>query len=81
MGIAFSPPRFEFEPIRRNRSKVYEEVAEQIERRILEQLQPGDLLPPERELVSMFGVSRSSVRDAIRRLELMGLVEPRQGEP
>jgi GntR family transcriptional repressor for pyruvate dehydrogenase complex len=42
-------------------------------------MKPGDLLPPERQLVQMLGVSRSSVRDAIRSLELKGLLEPRQG--
>ena len=46
---------------------------------ITEELKPGDLLPPERELVQMLGVSRGSVRDAIRSLELIGLLEPRQG--
>jgi GntR family transcriptional regulator, transcriptional repressor for pyruvate dehydrogenase complex len=61
------------------RSKVYQEVARQLERRITEELKPGDLLPPERELVRMLGVSRDSVRNAIRTLELMGLLEPRQG--
>lgn len=66
-----------FEAIRRN--KVYEEVARQIESLILEKLKPGDKLPPERELAELFAVSRSSVRDAIRSLELSGLVEPRQG--
>jgi len=67
----------EFESIRRN--KVYAEVARQIEGLILKKLHPGDKLPPERELAEMFSVSRSSIRDAIRSLELMGLVEPRQG--
>ncbi len=43
-------------------------------------MKPGDKLPPERELAAMFQVSRSSVRDAIRALQLVGLVEPRQGE-
>jgi len=69
----------EFEAVRK--TKLYEEVARQIERLILEGgLKPGDKLPPERELAETFEVSRSSVRDAIRTLELMGLVEPRQGE-
>src|SRR5713101_3045073 len=68
----------DFEVIRRN--KVYEEVARQIERLILKKLRPGDKLPSERELAELLGVSRSSVRDAIRSLELVGLVEPRQGE-
>lgn len=67
----------EFEAIRRN--KVYEEVARQLERIILKKLHPGDKLPSERELAESLGVSRSSIRDAIRSLELMGLVEPRQG--
>jgi GntR family transcriptional repressor for pyruvate dehydrogenase complex len=67
----------DFEAIRKNR--VHEEVARQIEALILEKLRPGDKLPAERELAEMLGVSRSSIRDAIRRLELMGLVEPRQG--
>ena len=71
------PARIEFELIPRN--KVYHEVARQLERHITEDLKPGDLLPPERELVQMLGVSRGSVRDAIRSLELMGLLEPRQG--
>src|SRR5208337_705359 len=56
-----------------------EEVARQIERLILKKLKPGDKLPSERELAEMLQVSRSSIRDAIRSLELMGLVEPRQG--
>ena len=72
-----SPVKIGFEAI--PRSKVYQEVAKQLERRITEEMKPGDLLPPERELVRMLGVSRSSVRDAIRSLELMGLLEPRQG--
>jgi GntR family transcriptional repressor for pyruvate dehydrogenase complex len=67
----------EFEAIRKNR--VHEEVAKQIERLIVQKLQPGDKLPGERELAEMLGVSRSSIRDAIRRLEIVGLVEPRQG--
>jgi len=66
-----------FEIIRRN--KVYEDVARQIERLILKKLRPGDKLPSERELAETLAVSRSSIRDAIRSLELMGMVEPRQG--
>ena len=72
-----TPVKSDFEVVRRN--KVYEEVAKQIEHLILEKLQPGDKLPSERELAEMLQVSRSSIRDAIRSLELTGLVEPRQG--
>jgi GntR family transcriptional regulator, transcriptional repressor for pyruvate dehydrogenase complex len=68
-----------FEAVRK--TKVYEKVAQQIQRMILDGLlKPGDKLPPERELAETFQVSRSSLRDAIRTLELIGLVEPRQGE-
>ncbi|MGP0096033.1 MAG: FadR/GntR family transcriptional regulator [Terriglobales bacterium] len=70
-------PRTGFEAIPRN--KVYQAVAKQLERHIAEHLKPGDRLPPERQLVQMLCVSRGSVRDAIRSLELMGLLEPRQG--
>jgi len=72
-----TPVKSDFEIVRKN--KVYEEVARQIERLILKKLKPGDKLPSERELAEMLQVSRSSIRDAIRGLELMGLVEPRQG--
>src|SRR5207249_12011936 len=67
-----------FETVRKVRR--YEQVAEQIRRMISEgALKPGDLLPPERELVAKLGVGRSSNRDAVRTLEVMGILEPRQG--
>ena len=59
--------------------KVREEVAKQIERLILKRLKPGDKLPSQGELAEMLQVSRGSIRDAIRDLELMGLIERRQG--
>lgn len=63
------------------RPRVYQEVADRIQRMIASgHLRPGDRLPPERELAEQFGVSRTSVRDAIRVLELLGQVEARQGE-
>lgn len=42
-------------------------------------LSTGDRLPPERELATTFGVSRVTVRDALRALEVMGLIEIRVG--
>jgi len=69
----------EFEAVRR--TKVYEQAAQQLQRMIRDGLiKPGEKLPAERELAEMLQVSRGSLRDAIRTLELMGLVEPRQGE-
>jgi GntR family transcriptional repressor for pyruvate dehydrogenase complex len=62
------------------KARRYEQVAEQIQRLIIRGvLKPGDRLPPERELTRKFGVARSSIRDAIRTLEAMGILEPRQG--
>ncbi|MBI4278995.1 MAG: FadR family transcriptional regulator [Armatimonadetes bacterium] len=71
--------RTDLEPIKRTR--VYEEVAARIRRQIADGvLRPGDYLPSERDLAERLGVSRTSVRDAIRTLELLGIVEPRPGE-
>lgn len=66
------------EPVRR--SRIYEHIVEQIQGLIGEgKLRPGDQLPPERVLAEMFQVSRTSVREALRALELSGLIEGRQG--
>jgi len=73
------PVQADLEPVRK--TKIYAEVAAQIHHLIAEgRLKPGDRLPAERELAEVFGVSRTSVRDAIRVLETRGLVEPRHGE-
>jgi GntR family transcriptional regulator, transcriptional repressor for pyruvate dehydrogenase complex len=60
--------------------RVYEQIVAHIERAIFERrLQQGDKLPPERQLTQQFGASRVAVREALRTLELRGLVEVRQG--
>ena len=66
------------EPIRR--SRLYQGIVEQIEG-LLERgdIRPGDQLPPERQLADQFQVSRASVREALRTLELLGIVETRPG--
>ncbi|KPL61050.1 hypothetical protein AM506_04060 [Rossellomorea vietnamensis] len=43
-------------------------------------LKPGDKIPSERELSERLNVGRSSVREALRALELLGLIETRRGE-
>lgn len=44
------------------------------------ELKPGDKLPPEPQLMSQFGVGRSSIREAIGALELIGLLAVRPGD-
>lgn len=44
-----------------------------------EHVAPGDRLPPERELAAQLGVSRSSLREGLRRLSDLGIIESRQG--
>ncbi len=61
--------------------KVYLETFEKIRKIIQERnLQPGDRLPSERELTDLLHVGRSSVREALRAMELLGLIETRRGE-
>ncbi|MFD2446318.1 FadR/GntR family transcriptional regulator [Bacillus sp. CGMCC 1.16607] len=62
-------------------SKVYIEIVKQLRMLISkEKLKPGDKLPSERELSERLNVGRSSVREALRALELLGLIETRRGE-
>ena len=68
-----------FQPCRRRR--IHEDVAEQLRNAILDGRFPaGAKLPPERELAGEFGVNRTSVREAIKVLEGLGLVSVRQGD-
>ena len=62
------------------RRRVYQDIVGQIQELIQEGvLKPGDRLPPERELAERLQVSRSSLREAMRALELQGLVVSRPG--
>jgi GntR family transcriptional repressor for pyruvate dehydrogenase complex len=66
------------EPIRR--VKLYEEVAARIRDLIADgELRPGQTLPSERKLAEQFKVGRAVIREAIRQLEVSGLVESRHG--
>jgi GntR family transcriptional regulator, transcriptional repressor for pyruvate dehydrogenase complex len=61
-------------------SRVSGAIVDQIRSLIMDgELAPGDRLPPERELAEQFDVSRVSVRDALRVLEVLGLVVIRVG--
>jgi DNA-binding FadR family transcriptional regulator len=62
-------------------SKVYLEIVQKIRSILAEDgLGAGDRLPSERELSARLNVGRSSVREALRALELVGLIETRRGE-
>jgi GntR family transcriptional regulator, transcriptional repressor for pyruvate dehydrogenase complex len=62
------------------RSKLRDVVADRLKRFILEGgLNPGDRLPTEAELATRFGISRSSLREATKSLEFLGIVEARPG--
>jgi GntR family transcriptional regulator, transcriptional repressor for pyruvate dehydrogenase complex len=58
-------------------ASIMDQVVQQIQQG---DLKPGDRLPSERQLIEMLGVSRSSVREALQGLTVMGLVETRPGQ-
>jgi GntR family transcriptional repressor for pyruvate dehydrogenase complex len=73
------PTLTNIDPIRR------EPVATQVARRLVEvilsgQIEPGTRMPSERKLAETFGVGRSAMREALKALSLIGLVEVRQGD-
>ena len=68
-----------FTPIKSK--KVYQHVIEQIQEMVMDgTLKTGDQLPAERDLAETLGVSRTSIREALRALEIIGTIESRQGE-
>jgi GntR family transcriptional regulator, transcriptional repressor for pyruvate dehydrogenase complex len=63
------------------KQRVAEEIAEQLRTLILGgQYPPGSKLPPERELSKRLRVNRASLREALKKLEHLGLVRIRQGD-
>lgn len=66
--------------MRERAEKTYEKVVDYIQGEIRKgNLQRGERLPPERELAEALGVSRNSVREALRTLSLLGFVSSVQG--
>lgn len=72
-----SPPRFARFP----RASLPEEIANRLLMLIQgQELRPGDKLPAERELAQMMGVSRPVLREALRALSIMRVVDIRHGD-
>ena len=70
-----------FAPIQMNREPLATEVVRRLIDGILaSEVSPGDRLPSERRLADMLGVGRSVVREALKSLTVLGLVEVRQGD-
>jgi GntR family transcriptional regulator, transcriptional repressor for pyruvate dehydrogenase complex len=64
-----------------SKTRLFENIVRQIQEQIKAgDLKPGDKLPPERELAEMFNVSRNSLREALRTLEIMNCVQIKSGE-
>ena len=61
-------------------NKISEHMIQQIRKAIFEgELKPGDRLPPEKELMESFQVSRATLREALHSLEVLGFLEIRKG--
>ncbi|MCK4783602.1 MAG: FadR family transcriptional regulator [Desulfobacteraceae bacterium] len=68
-----------FKPLKK--SRLYENIVDQIKKLIIQgKLKPSDKLPSERDLAKRFNVGRPTVREAIRTLSMMGLVEVNHGQ-
>ncbi len=68
-----------FEPSSKTK-KVSDHIITQIRNSILSgQFEPGDKLSSEKELIEQFGTSKATMREALRVLEVMGLIEIRKG--
>ena len=62
-------------------TRIYEKVVEKLKGEIAAgNILPGDPLPSERQLMDTFGVIRSSLREAFRVMELLGLIESIPGK-
>jgi GntR family transcriptional repressor for pyruvate dehydrogenase complex len=78
MGVSMKNQSVDFGTY--GRENLSEKIADNILNLIRERkLLPGDKLPPERELAEQMGVSRPSVREALRALSIMKVIDHRQG--
>ena len=71
-------PKLNYSPV--GQVRAYQEIVDQISKKIIEnEIQTGEQLPSERELAALFRVSRVVVREAMKTLRTMGLIEIKQG--
>src|ERR1700733_14479982 len=76
--VAGAPAVPKFRPIHTRRA--FEEICERIREQLaLGVLKPGDKLPPERDLAQQLGVSRNVLREALRSLEMAGVLRLQKG--
>jgi len=78
LSVPVSAAAMGFKPIKRTSlsSEIVEQIIDLISRA---ELKPGEQLPSERELCKIFGVGRTSIREAIRSLTTMGVLDGRVG--
>jgi len=70
-----------FKPLYQEQENVYEKVVKRLKASIVEgKLKPGDKLPAERVLAQMMGISRTSLREALKLLSAEGLVDIKHGK-
>jgi len=62
-----------------NEQQVSTSIAERLERWVVENLEPGSYLPAEKELAETYGVSRLTIREAMKHLAGRGLIDTSQG--
>jgi len=73
MGVSFE--------ILTSKDKISNQIVSLIKNRLIDgSIKPGDKLPTEVELVEQMGVSRTPVREAMKILEAIGIIEIRRGE-
>lgn len=62
------------------KNTLHQQIVSLLAKRIINHMQPGDKLPSERDIAADLDVNRATVREALKKLEMLGLIEIRHGE-